>query len=82
MEAGPSRQSKWSRDFNFCSPCNRKRRARQYCKICLENWPSIDPNQPPGQEELLKANMIKCFSCSLWIHVKCDLILLNDSVQK
>lgn len=33
-EAGKTKNNKWSRDFNFCSNCNRKRKAKQYCQVC------------------------------------------------
>lgn len=30
-EPGKSKNYKWSKDFNFCSGCNRKRREKQFC---------------------------------------------------
>lgn len=76
-EAGKSKLHKWSKDFNFCSNCNRKRKARHFCQVCEEMWPSenIEELTLPGPNQ-----MILCNSCSTCSHVKCDLILLNQAI--
>ena len=78
-EAGKNKLNKWSKDFNFCSNCKRRRNAGHFCQVCEEMWPS------ESVEELIKpgpSQMILCTSCSTYSHVKCDLLLLNPNIKE
>lgn len=78
-EAGKTKLHKWSKDFNFCSRCNKMRKAKQYCQICNEMW------QSESIDELMKEGpnqMINCAKCQMTSHVRCDLILLNSQIKE
>lgn len=66
--------NKWSKDFKFCSECNKKRDRKEYCTICEKFWPST-----PQDEKVLEY-MIKCGLCQTWIHLECDRMLTDKSV--
>ena len=78
-EAGKSKLNKWSKDFNFCSNCKRKRNAGHFCKVCEEMWPSenVEELTLPGPTQ-----MILCTSCSTYSHINCDLVLLSPSIKE
>jgi len=64
--AGPSKQSKWSHDYNLCSKCRKKKINNQYCPVCEQIWNSTD-EEP----------MIQC-TCGMWVHQSCDKTLTDD----
>ena len=54
------------------------RKAKQFCHICNEMWHSekLDELMKDGPNQ-----MINCTKCQMWLHVKCDLILLNQQIK-
>lgn len=67
------KQNKWSKDFKFCSGCNKRRDRKEYCSICEQFWPT---------EEEQREFMLKCGLCQTWVHLDCDRMLVDKSTRE